>query len=204
MKKVNGIFRKPIDFFILRRYNYLAYEIFVYKIYGFEMLKEGEEFLKEYNERIDVLKTLKSIMNMIHKNMESEFKGLKITGPQGMIIGILMHHGEMKISDLSEKMGLSSSTVSGIVDRLEKQGMVKRIRSSDDRRVVYVKVDEDFKKRSKESFKNIYERFETIMSKATDEEIADIVKGLNTLKKLIESSSGQSSDNFKKGGFDGC
>lgn len=37
MKKVNGIFRKPIDFFILRRYNYLAYKIFAYKIYDLEV-----------------------------------------------------------------------------------------------------------------------------------------------------------------------
>lgn len=36
MKKVNEIFKKSIDFFVLRRYNYLASEIFAYKIYGLE------------------------------------------------------------------------------------------------------------------------------------------------------------------------
>ncbi|MGF7400768.1 MarR family transcriptional regulator [Thermoanaerobacterium thermosaccharolyticum] len=143
--------------------------------------------MKGFNERIDVLKTLKSIMNMIHRNMEDEFRELNITGPQGMIIGILMRHGEMKISDLSEKMGLTNSTVSGIIDRLEKQGMVKRVRSSDDRRVVYVKIDEEFKKKSKEVFKKIEDKFINMMNKATEEEHDEIVKGLNTLKRLIES-----------------
>lgn len=144
--------------------------------------------MKEFNERIDVLKTLKSIMNMIHKNMEDQFRELNITGPQGIIIGILMRHGEMKISDLSQKLGLSNSTVSGIIDRLEKQGMVVRVRSKDDRRVVYVKIADDFKKNAKEVFSRVEKKFESMMNKATDEEHDAIVKGLNTLKKLIESS----------------
>ncbi|MDK2805636.1 MAG: hypothetical protein PWQ94_800 [Thermoanaerobacterium sp.] len=152
------------------------------------ILKEGEQNLNEFNERIDVLKTLKFIMNMIHKSMEDEFRELNITGPQGMIIGILMRHGKMKISELSEKMGLTSSTVSGIIDRLEKQGMVKRVRSSDDRRVVYVNIDEEFKKKSKEVFKKIEDKFRDMMNKATEEEHDEIVKGLNTLKRLIESN----------------
>ncbi|MGF7430224.1 MarR family transcriptional regulator [Thermoanaerobacterium thermosaccharolyticum] len=148
--------------------------------------------MNEFNERIDVLKTLKFIMNMIHKSMEDEFRELNITGPQGMIIGILMHHGEMKISDLSQKMGLTNSTVSGIIDRLEKQGMVKRVRSSDDRRVVYVKIADDFKRNAKEVFSDIDKKFEAMMNKATDEEHEAIVKGLNTLKKLIESMDDKS------------
>lgn len=151
-------------------------------------MKEGEQNLNEFNERIDVLKTLKSIINMIHKSMEDEFRELNITGPQGMIIGILMRHRKMKISELSEKMGLSNSTVSGIVDRLEKQGMVKRVRSSDDRRVVYVNIDEEFRKKSKEVFKKIEDKFRDMMNKATKEEHDEIVKGLNTLKRLIESN----------------
>lgn len=146
----------------------------------------------EINERLDILSTLKSIMNLIHKNIEDQFRKLNITGPQGMIIGILMHHGEMKISDLSQKMGLTNSTVSGIIDRLEKQGMVKRVRSSDDRRVVYVKIADDFKKNAKEVFSDIDKKFETMMNKATDEEHEAIVKGLNTLKKLIESMDDKS------------
>lgn len=144
--------------------------------------------MDEFNERIDVLKTLKFIMNMIHKSMEDEFRELNITGPQGMIIGILMRHRKMKISELSEKMGLTSSTVSGIVDRLEKQGMVKRERSSDDRRVVYVNIDEEFRKKSKEVFKKVEDKFRDMMNKATEEEHDEIVKGLNTLKRLIESN----------------
>lgn len=143
--------------------------------------------MDEINNRISVIKTLKEIMKLIHKNVQNQFKELNITGPQGMIIGILIHKGDMKISDLSEKIGLSNSTVSGIIDRLEKQGMVERMRSSEDRRVVYVKVTDEFKKNAEKYFCEIEKRFDVIISKATEEELETILKGLNTLKKLLDT-----------------
>ena len=67
---------------------------------------------------------------MLKHSMGQHFNPMNLTGPQGMMMGILSHDGEMKISDLSEKIGLSNSTVSGIIDRLEKQGLVERTRST--------------------------------------------------------------------------
>ncbi|HHY74378.1 MAG TPA: MarR family transcriptional regulator [Bacillus bacterium] len=42
------------------------------------------------------------------------------------------------VSSISEKVLLSNSTVSGIIDRLEKNGYVKRVRDQNDRRIVWV------------------------------------------------------------------
>jgi DNA-binding MarR family transcriptional regulator len=122
---------------------------------------------------------------MLKHNMSQHFNPLNLTGPQGMMMGILSHDGEMKISDLSEKLGLSNSTVSGIIDRLEKQGLVERTRSTEDRRVVYVKVSAEFQTNSKKTFCKIEETFEHIMEKATAEEISTIQIGLDTLEKLM-------------------
>lgn len=43
-------------------------------------------------------------------------------------------------------MNLTKSTVSGIVDRLEKQGVVIREIPKDNRRIVKLSISEDFKK----------------------------------------------------------
>jgi DNA-binding MarR family transcriptional regulator len=123
---------------------------------------------------------------MVKHRMGQHFNETNLTGPQGMMMGILSHDGEMKISDLSEKIGLSNSTVSGIIDRLEKQGLVERTRSLDDRRVVYVKVSSDFQKNCKTNFSKIEKTFEDAINKATDEEIQIILKGLDTLEKLMD------------------
>jgi DNA-binding MarR family transcriptional regulator len=92
----------------------------------------------------------------------------------------------MKISDLSSKMSLSNSTVSGIVDRLEKQDFVKRIRSKDDRRVVYVEVTSKLKKVGKAKRDRIEKSVQFIISSATPEEMDVIKKGLLTLEKVID------------------
>lgn len=126
---------------------------------------------------------------MVKHSMGKHFNDMNLTGPQGMMMGILSHDGEMKISDLSEKIGLSNSTVSGIIDRLEKQGLVERTRSLDDRRVVYVKVSNDFQKNCKKNFSKIEKTFEVAINKATPEEIEIILKGLDTLEQLMEKHS---------------
>ncbi|MDF2673481.1 MAG: transcriptional regulator, MarR family [Clostridiales bacterium] len=70
---------------------------------------------------IRAIRLIKQVMGSVKRTMGKQFEEMNITGPQGMLVGTLIHYGEMKISDLSEKLGLSNSTVSGIVDRLENQ-----------------------------------------------------------------------------------
>lgn len=142
--------------------------------------------MEEIDNGIKVLKVLKQIINMMKHNMRHHFKKMDITGPQGMLMGILAHYGEMKISDLSEKLGLSNSTVSGIIDRLEKQGYVERTRSTEDRRVVYVNITSEYKKIAQEHFNEIERKFADMLSKATSEELNAIFEGLNTLKNVME------------------
>lgn len=133
-----------------------------------------------------VVKQLKYIMLLIKNSIQQQCREMNLTGPQGSLVGILSHHGAMKISDLSEKMGLSNSTVSGIVDRLEKQGIVERLRSSKDRRVVQVDVTAQYKNKVKNKFEIIEERLEEIMNQASDEEVKIVFDGLETLQKLME------------------
>lgn len=144
--------------------------------------------MKDISKSIAVIKLLKQIMASI-KNAHKPCDEMNLTGPQAMLVGSIAHHGEMKISELSEKMGLSNSTVSGIVDRLEKQGIVERIRSKDDRRVVWVNLTSEHRACIKNKFKDLESRFEEVMGRATEEEVKKIFEGLETLKMLIEKSN---------------
>jgi DNA-binding MarR family transcriptional regulator len=140
----------------------------------------------EINRGIQVMRVLKQLREGIHLHMHRGFKDMNLTAPQGMLIGILVHQKNIKISDLSEKLGLSNSTVSGIIDRLENQNMVERTRSSEDRRVVYVNITENFRKNFHDHFKKTEEIFQNILSKATEEELNKIMEGMETLQKVIE------------------
>ena len=131
-----------------------------------------------------LFETGKLMKQYMRKNFEHE----GITLPQGSVLGILMKNGEMKISELSNKLTLSNSTVSGIVDRLEKQQLVERRRSEEDRRIVYVTASQKFLEMHMESHKKIERSFEELLDTGTPEEMEKIIDGLNTLKKIISDA----------------
>lgn len=141
------------------------------------------------NERTEVGRLVFELEKLLKQHLRKHFETEGLTMPQGFVLGILMKNGEMKITELSGKISLSNSTVSGIIDRLEKQQLVERRRSEEDRRVVYVKVSRKFTDIHEESHKKVEKIFEDILSKGTHEEIVKIIDGLNTLKKILNECS---------------
>ncbi|MDP4142888.1 MAG: MarR family transcriptional regulator [Bacillota bacterium] len=141
--------------------------------------------MDEIGKSLEVSKLFREIMILLRHSMAKSFEDMGITAPQGMVLRTLGHNEKMKISDLSSHLGLSNSTVSGIVDRLEKQGMVERIRSEEDRRVVYVSSSPKFEKLHKELHNRAEENIRNIMKRGTPEDIDKVIDGLNTLKKLL-------------------
>ena len=55
------------------------------------------------------------------------------------VVSLLERHGEMPMSRLAEMLGISLSNASGVVDRIEEDGLVERLRVPNDRRVVHVR-----------------------------------------------------------------
>jgi MarR family. len=98
---------------------YISYsKIFEYEIFVFERFHKQVVNMEEIKNGFKVLKMLKQILDIIKQEMKYQSQNIDITGPQSILMGVLAHYGEMKISDLSEKLGLSNSTVSGIINRL--------------------------------------------------------------------------------------
>lgn len=65
-----------------------------------------------------------------------------ITPPQFNALQFLVYEGEMTVSELSAKLYLAPSTITDLVDRMEKNDLVRRIRDTKDRRVVKLQVNE--------------------------------------------------------------
>lgn len=85
-------------------------------------------------EKIDALLPT-VIRRLVKEGQKGEGTGLTIA--QRMVLGILKNRGKVTMSDLSRKLGISMSATTTLVDRLEADGLVNRIRSESDRRVVY-------------------------------------------------------------------
>ncbi|QGU94357.1 MarR family transcriptional regulator [Clostridium bovifaecis] len=130
---------------------------------------------------------IKSVNQLISHSIKELFDETGLTTPQIMVLSTLGKNGSMKLSDISEKLNLSNSTISGIVDRLEKQDYVERIRSKEDRRVVYVSVCEKSKNIMHTAIhEKIQESLRKKLTKADQGQIDDIIKGLEILKELLK------------------
>jgi len=143
--------------------------------------------METLNESAKVAKLFQEVMILFKHSMNKVFEDMHqgMTAPQGMVLGILSKEKTMKITELSSKLSLSNSTMSGIIDRLEKQGMVERKRSEEDRRVVHVTISPDFKDLHQNFHKRLERNIGNVLNKGTPEELDKIFVGLDALKKLL-------------------
>ena len=64
----------------------------------------------------------------------------RISFPQLWALGYLTHAGAATMRTLARTMRAKESTTTGLVDRMDKMGLVHRSHSEKDRRVVYVEI----------------------------------------------------------------
>ena len=142
-----------------------------------------------YKRGLEVSRLVKEIVFLIKHNTSKEFDSAGmpgITPTQGMMIGMLGRHGQMKVSEISRMMGLNNSTVSGIVDRLERQGMVERLRSEEDKRVVFIKLTSRLDGHTMQMHTKVERIVERIIDeRGTQEDYEKVIEGLSVLKRLL-------------------
>ncbi|WAC08391.1 MAG: MarR family transcriptional regulator [Thermodesulfobacteriota bacterium] len=90
---------------------------------------------QQISEIIDSLRRVFQAVNEYSKKVKAQ---TGLTGPQLWTIKVVAEFSSIKVSDLARRMYLHPATVVGIIDRLEAKGLVSRVRSRNDRRVVWV------------------------------------------------------------------
>ncbi len=127
--------------------------------------------------------------------MSEELRGhvgkRSLTFPQTMALTLLHEEGPMPISNLASATGSANSTISGVVDRLEKVGLIQRIRSEQDRRVIYVATTEKFEQLYAEAASNVLGDFESLVSNLGEEDLQQVEKGLSILEQALTAEDAQ-------------
>ena len=111
-----------------------------------------------------------------------------LTGPQLTVVKMLEQVGELSLSELSERIRAQNSTVTGIIDRMEREGLVVRERSKEDRRVVYIRLTPKGKKLAEEMPIETWQIFRDALDSLTASEVKDLVKILGKLARRVRQS----------------
>ncbi len=93
-----------------------------------------------------------------------------LTEPQFGVLEVLGHLGSPTFTDLSRKRLVSSGNMTCVVDNLEKEGLVERVRNSEDRREILVSLTPKGKKLFDEIFIQHAEYVTKIASVLTPDE----------------------------------
>jgi DNA-binding MarR family transcriptional regulator len=134
-----------------------------------------------------VEKDLRFVDGIIREKGREILKDYGITPPQFVALQWLKEEGDMTIGDLSTKMYLAFSTTTDLIDRMEKNNLVSRLRNPQDRRVVKVHLLEEGSRiiheavsRRQKYLSNLFVTFEI-------DEVKDLQRLLSKLYKEMKS-----------------
>jgi MarR family transcriptional regulator, organic hydroperoxide resistance regulator len=88
----------------------------------------------------ETMQALRRIVKAIQDYSHEVSHKFGITGPQLWALKTIFQNGGIPLGELSRKMYLHPSTISGVIDRLENKGYAVRDRSHSDRRVIMVRL----------------------------------------------------------------
>lgn len=133
----------------------------------------------------DILMTYLRVTQHMSRLFREHFGRLHLTFPQALVLNVLGEEGPMPISLLAERTGSANSTVSGIVDRLEKLDLARRERSEQDRRVILVAATEQYETLRRKATADVGGYFDSVMATMSTEDQALVAQALGKLDEAL-------------------
>jgi DNA-binding MarR family transcriptional regulator len=108
-----------------------------------------------------------------------------LTGSQLVVLKMLEPKGRVSLSELSERIRAKNSTVTGIIDRMERDGLVLRKRSEEDRRVVYLELTPDGKKLASTATTDPMQLFRALLEDLPSRDAAELERIMTKMAKRV-------------------
>jgi len=86
---------------------------------------------------------LRPVLLRLARELRKETEQLGVTARQSTLLWLVKRSPGLSLAELAAEEGISPPAVSGNVDRLEAAGFIERVRSTEDRRRVGLRLTED-------------------------------------------------------------
>ena len=145
------------------------------------MSAENELIIKEI---VDAIRRLYRAVYLDSSKMSRQFG---LTGAQSGVLRNLFAHGAISSAELSRKLYVTPSNITGVIDRLEKKGLVERIRKKGDRRVALITLTEAGAELSKSLPDPIEKRFISELADLEPEYVQILAMAMNQILNLVDT-----------------
>lgn len=155
---------------------------------------------KEYNmsQSKEIMALLQDITIQLDKGLKKYYQENELSIPQLTVVTLLSKNDQLKISDISKEMKVSAAAVSGIIDRLEKSGIVCRMRSELDKRIVHVKLTDKFKNSHQHLDMNLTGYLHLLLREQESTRVNDLINSLRFLKETLDNGDNYLEAHIKK------
>lgn len=113
-------------------------------------------------------------------------KQYHVSAPQLNCLLALKDHGPLPPSQIARHILVKSSTVTGIVDRLEQKGLVQRVRNSRDRRVINIELTDTGGELAQNAPPPIQRTIMDGLKRVADERLTEITNALRLLTDMLD------------------
>ena len=128
-----------------------------------------------------VLSLLKK--RLLHADVIQSVHGIPFSHVQ--VLSLLVDTGEMTISEISVRLGMSKSNITPLVDRLIANQYVCRVKDSRDKRVVRIVLLERGKEKLRAIEKTIYAQIMELADDITVSDFQDLADSLQNISRIL-------------------
>lgn len=129
-----------------------------------------------------------SIKELLYKRVKTLFEKEGLNSTEIMIIYLMQHKlRECKTSDLATALYLPMSTMTGVIDKMVEKEIVFRENSTEDRRVILIKLKPEFKAKAEHYMHDLEKTLQEITTNLETEWLTDFTQKLKTFKEVLEN-----------------
>jgi len=142
------------------------------------------DFAHRANEITLLIRRLMQAYKVYSKQLSKQYQ---VSAPQMNCLLALYENGALHPTLIARNISVKASTVTGIIDHLERKGMVVRFRNLKDRRRIGIQLTDMGKKFVEEWHQPVTEYFVNGLKKLSDSEAEHIVQALIRLTGVLEA-----------------
>lgn len=139
----------------------------------------------------DILERYRGLIRSMNRAMPRAFVDANLTMPQLKTLVSLYGNERATMGELAESLGVSVSTLTGIVDRLVDHGLVTRENDPNDRRVVVGRLTPEGAGLIDQIFLCARDRLGRVLGQLTDDELVIVDRGFQLVAQAVQRSISQ-------------
>ncbi|MCR8921294.1 MarR family transcriptional regulator [Dasania sp. GY-MA-18] len=139
------------------------------------------------NQIEEVLVALRRVIRATDLHSKHLAKTTGLTAPQILLLQTIRDKGDVTIGEIAKDMSLSQATVTTIIDRLEKRGLVYRERSKTDKRKVHAHLTEDAHNTLQEAPIPLQDQFARQFNDLQEWEQTMIISSLQRVAQMMDA-----------------